>query len=289
MMHGSFGTLGVLSKLTFRLMPAKPFVQMTYETFGTLQEYKNAIWQHYEDRDVDFMDGIIHAADKHVLCLGSFTDRAPYASSYEWMKIYYKSTLSRKTDYMKTADYYFRYDTDAHWMAGTYGMEIPLLRFLFGRQVLTSTKMLETARNLRFFMKKSKPDVVIDVFVPFCNLDRFFEIYMQEFKYFPIWIVPFKIKDMYPWVNPELVKDNENDLYIDVAIYGMKQGNKNYYKRIEEILLEVNGTKTLISYNYYDEETFWKSWSKENYTKVKQQVDPDNIFRDLYSKTNYSK
>ena len=32
MMHGSFGTLGILSKLTFKLIPAKPFVQVVYET-----------------------------------------------------------------------------------------------------------------------------------------------------------------------------------------------------------------------------------------------------------------
>src|SRR5882672_10569998 len=54
MMHGTFGTLGILSKLVFRLVPAKPFVKMTYETYTTLEAYKEAIWRRFMRRDVDF-------------------------------------------------------------------------------------------------------------------------------------------------------------------------------------------------------------------------------------------
>src|SRR5688572_10311623 len=61
MIHGSFGTLGILTKLKFRLVPAKKNVRMTYETYPTLEGYQAAIWQRFTNRDVDFMDGIIHA------------------------------------------------------------------------------------------------------------------------------------------------------------------------------------------------------------------------------------
>jgi FAD/FMN-containing dehydrogenase len=37
MMHGSFGTLGILSKLVFRLVPAKPFVHVTYERTNPIE------------------------------------------------------------------------------------------------------------------------------------------------------------------------------------------------------------------------------------------------------------
>jgi FAD/FMN-containing dehydrogenase len=87
-MHGSFGTLGVLSKLRFRLVPAKPYVKMTYLTHGSLGEYKAAIRRHFVAQDVDFMDGIIHAPDRYVLCLGEYVDRAPYTRRYDWVKVY---------------------------------------------------------------------------------------------------------------------------------------------------------------------------------------------------------
>lgn len=44
MLHGTFGTLGIITRITFRLIPAKPFVKMTYESYSTLEAYKDAIW-----------------------------------------------------------------------------------------------------------------------------------------------------------------------------------------------------------------------------------------------------
>jgi FAD/FMN-containing dehydrogenase len=56
MQHGAFGTLGILTKLTFRLMPAKPYVRVAYERHASLAEYQAAIWRHFEARNVTFME-----------------------------------------------------------------------------------------------------------------------------------------------------------------------------------------------------------------------------------------
>ncbi|MFA6514753.1 MAG: hypothetical protein WCT42_00610 [Candidatus Paceibacterota bacterium] len=53
---------------------------------------------------------------------------------------------------------------------------------------------------------------------------------------------------------------------------------------MEDELTSVGGIKTLISNNYYSEEEFWKTWNKPNYDEVKKITDPNNIFRDLYTK-----
>ena len=49
--------------------------------------------------------------------------------------------------------------------------------------------------------------------------------------------------------------------------------------------MDIGGIKTLISNNYYSESDFWKIWNKKNYDKVKRKTDPNNIFRNLYTKT----
>jgi hypothetical protein len=78
----------------------------------------------------------------------------------------------------------------------------------------------------------------------------------------------------------------DDELFVDLAIYGMKQRDgKNHYRVMEDKLLDFSGIKTLISHNYYSEPEFWKTWNKRNYDAVKARVDPHNIFRDLYSKT----
>jgi hypothetical protein len=51
---------------------------------------------------------------------------------------------------------------------------------------------------------------------------------------------------------------------------------------MEEKLPELNGIKTLISYNYYPEEEFWQIFDRPNFEAVEARTDPDNMFRDLY-------
>jgi hypothetical protein len=50
MVHGAFGTLGILAKLTFELVAAKPFVKLGYETHTTRAA----------DHPRHLMDGISH-------------------------------------------------------------------------------------------------------------------------------------------------------------------------------------------------------------------------------------
>ena len=78
----------------------------------------------------------------------------------------------------------------------------------------------------------------------------------------------------------------EDELFIDLAIYGMKQPpGRNIYQELEEALPRFNGIKTLISHNYYAPDAFWRIWNRDNYAAVKAVTDPYNVFRDLYSKT----
>jgi FAD/FMN-containing dehydrogenase len=281
MIHGSFGTLGILSKLTFRLVPAAPFVHVTYEKYRRLEDYLAAIWRHYRSRDIDFMDGIIHSPGEWVLCAGRFAKEAPYTSRYDWMKIYYQSTATRDEDFLETPDYFFRYDR------GVTNVRPRSLvgRLLFGK-LLTSTQVLRLAEKLHFLLRSERPTITLDVFLPLSRVPEFFRWYETEFGHYPLWCVPYRRVRDYEWVSGRFWEGLEDELFLDLAIYGMKQpGDRNYHALMEEKLLEIGGIKTLISHNYYSEEDFWKTWNKPNYDRVKALVDPDNVFRDLYTKT----
>jgi FAD/FMN-containing dehydrogenase len=282
MLHGSFGTLGVLSKLTFRLVPAKRFVHVRYETYETLDEYRAAIWRHYKDQDIDFMDGLIHSPSEYVLSAGTFVDKAPYTNAYDWMKIYYLSTSTRREDYLKTADYFFRYDrgvTNVHPKSF-------IGRLLFGK-LLDSGTVLRAADKLGdLFLDDEHPDITLDVFVPFSKVDEFLEWYRRELGHFPLWVVPYRRVRDYEWIDDSFYRNLDDELFIDLAIYGMRQdGSKNYHKLVEDKLRELGGIKTLIAHNYYSRDEFWSTWNKQNYDTVKRITDPHNVFRDLYTKT----
>jgi FAD/FMN-containing dehydrogenase len=281
MIHGSFGTLGVLSKLKFKLIDAKPFVHLEHQSFRTLSEYKDAIWHRYQNQDVDFMDGFIHAPDKYVLSLGRFVDRAPYTNRYDWLKVYYQSTATRREDYLRTPDYFFRYDngvTNVHPKSF-------LGRLLFGK-FLHSAELLRIAERLHRFLPAEKPDLTVDLFVPFSRVDQFLDWYQREIHGYPLWCVPYHVPRRYEWIASDFLSGVDDQLFLDLAVYGVKQRpDRNDYKALEDALFEVRGIKTLISYNYYDEDSFWRTFNKPNYVAAKNRTDPRNIFRDVYSKT----
>ena len=281
MMHGTFGTLGIISKLKFKLVPAKPFVKVVYEKYNTLKDYKSAIYSHYKKKDVDFMDGIIHSPTEWVLSIGTFVDKVPYTHNYDWMRIYYKSTATRKEDYLKTPDYFFRYNKGVT----NVNPKSFLGRLFFGK-ISNSTRALTFANKFHKIIPESAIPVTVDLFIPYSKVDEFFNWYDKEVNHYPLWCVPYKAHHKYEWLSDDFLSKTKGDFYLDIAIYGMKRKDgKNYYRTIEEGLMKVNGIKTLISTNYYSEKEFWTIWNKKNYDKIKRKTDPDNIFRGLYEKT----
>jgi hypothetical protein len=112
------------------------------------------------------------------------------------------------------------------------------------------------------------------------------EWYRPAIGFFPVWCVPYRRVRDYEWISPDFLAGMGDRLFLDLAVYGLKQrGDRNVYKALEEKLFELKGLKALISYNYYDEDEFWRIWNKHNYLAVKKITDSENIFRDLYSKT----
>jgi hypothetical protein len=122
--------------------------------------------------------------------------------------------------------------------------------------------------------------------IPFSRLGPFFDWYRDAIDFYPLWCVPYRRVRDYEWIAKGYFDDVSDPLFVDLAIYGLTQpANRNLYAEIEVELERVHGIKTLISYNYYDQETFWRIWNKPNYDAVKSIMDPTNVFRDLYSKT----
>jgi FAD/FMN-containing dehydrogenase len=282
MLHGAFGTLGVLTKLTFRLVPATPYVRVDYETYGTLEDFRAAIHRHFVDGDLDFMDGIVHSPRKYVLCTARFVEAAPYTSRYDWVKVYWQSTGERTRDYFTTADYFFRYDRGVTSVLPKSAVG----RFFVGKVVSSST-VLRLAERLRgLVLDDDRPTVTLDVFVPFSRVPDYFAWHEAEIGHYPLWIVPYRRVRDYEWLVPEFYRDMRDELFLDIAIYGMRQPpGVNVHALIEDKLRELGGVKTLISHNYYSPETFWSIWNKPNYDAVKAITDPDNKLRDLYTKT----
>ncbi|MGM0596441.1 MAG: FAD-binding oxidoreductase [Myxococcota bacterium] len=288
-MHNSFGTLAILTSLTFKLIPAKPFVKMEYVSKDNVADYWQFLKERIDKRDYDFIDGIVYDKNTFVACLGNMVDTAPAISSYSRENIFHRSVVNLQTDYMTLVEYFFRYDADCHWLTNT----IPPLtwkpiRKTLGKYFLGSTNLIKWSKRLRHALKmKKRPDVVVDVFIPHENFEEFYEWYEKEFDFYPLWVVPYRYNQPYPFVDDGFAKGmSSENLIIDFAIYGKKnnQPHVDYSKILEDKVYELNGIKTLISRNHYSPERFWKIYSKERYSAAKSRLDPDGLFADIYEK-----
>jgi len=278
MLHGTFGTLGILTKLEFDLIPSKPYVRVEFDRYDSIKDFKDGVLKHYIERDIDFMDGFIHGVDDLVINKGYFVDKAPYTSDYERTKVFYKRSRKVEEDYLRTPDYYFRYNSGV-----TNTIPLPL-KLIFGSR-LSSNEVLRFTERFHSRIPSSVIPVTVDLFLPFSRLEDFIGWYSKELDHFPLWCVPYRRVRDYEWVSADYYRRYGDELILDLAIYGMKKkDDRNYYRLLEEKLMEIGGIKTLISSNYYTEDEFWSIWNRDNYYRVKKEVDPDNIFRDLYQK-----
>ena len=287
MVHGSYGTLGVVASITFKLVPAEPFVHMTYVRHETPESFFEDLMRQCESGEHDLIDGIVHAPNDLILCLGDFEDAAPYTSDYTRTHAFYLSTTDRTEDHLSTFDYFFRYDTDAHWLTRTAPpLQWKWFRFLFGRYMLGSTNLIEWSGRLNPVMKlKKRPEVVADVFIPARRFLDFCKRYEEEMNFYPLWVVPYRMPRPYPWLGRDHLARMDDDLFIDCAVYGMKNnGETDASPRLEGLTFELDGIKALIGRNHYSPERFWDIYNRPNYSSAKTALDPNGAFPDLYDK-----
>ena len=289
MIHGSYGTLAILTRVEFELAPAGPAVARTYRHHRSFADFETDLRERCEAGDFDFVDGIIHAPDHLVLCLGRFTDNASNLSSYRGTEIYYKSTATLDEDRLSTFDYCFRYDTECHWLSRTAPpLEWKWVRRLVGRWLLGSENLIRWSNRLGPLLARftRRPDVVVDVFIPLGRFAEFWRWYEKEFDFWPLWIVPYKVEEPYPWIARDHARGLAGELMIDCAVYGKRNNARgvDWSEEIEAKTYELGGIKTLISRNHHTRERFWQIYDRPRWEAAKRELDPGGLFSDLYEK-----
>jgi len=294
-LHGSYGTLGVLTQITFRLVPAGQFVAMKYRHFTTADEFEAAMAEACRldiEQSHDLVDGIVHGPKHLTLCLGTFTDDASgrTPSSYVGEHIFYRSTERRHTDLLTAEEYFFRYDAECHWLTATVPpLQWKPVRKALGRWLLGSTNLIGWSNRLAPILRRvnRRPDLVCDIFLPQNRFGEFWSWYCRVFDFWPLWVVPYRPATLYPWLGPHVRAGfAEGDLFIDFAVYGKANSEKHrdYSVLLEDETYDLGGIKTLIGRNHYSRERFWEIYDRPAYEFAKKELDPDGIFPDLYDK-----
>jgi len=191
-----------------------------------------------------------------MLCIGTIVDEAPYSNTYTWLKIFYHSTKERKRDFLPTKHYFFRYDADCHWLTRGYHFENTLLRFLFGPWVLGSSNILKLAYH------SSSREMTDPMLLSTYSFQS------RTCKNSGSGMSKSSITSHYGscLTRSRNLSRGTTRLYSRTLrascsstwqTTGSSSGAiKNYYKVLEEKVVELGGIKTLITHNYYIEAKF---------------------------------
>jgi FAD/FMN-containing dehydrogenase len=298
----SYGTLGYALRLEIELEAVKPFVKLRHVPFDERGAYFSVMDEVCEQRAhegerVDFVDGVVFGAHEMYLTLGAFVDEAPPPSDYTGMDIYYRSLQRGRTDHLTVRDYLWRWDTDWFWCSRVFGVQNPRVRRFVPKRLLRSSTYwrlvdLEKrygpyARIQRLRGRPEQEHVVQDIEVPIDRAAEFFDFFVREIGISPFWLCPLRARD--PGARWDLYALDPDTTYVNFGFWstvalahGEPDGTHN--RRIEQVVGELGGRKSLYSDSFYAREEFWRLYNGETYAALKRTYDGGGRLLDLYQK-----
>ncbi len=291
----SYGTLGYALRVRAATLRTAPFVEVTHQKFDDAAGFFAAIAAARES-DCDFLDGVVFDRRTLVVNRARFVDEAPATSDYTFEQIYYRSLLDKPVDYLRTADYIWRWDTDWFWCSKNVYAQVPLIRRLYGRDRLNSrtyTKIMKwnarvgLTRRLERLSGWHSESVIQDVDIPIDRGAEFLAFFLDEIGIAPIWVCPIQ-----PGPRARefvLFPMDSSRFYVNFGFWDVKRTREahpagHFNRLIEAKVAALGGIKSLYSDSYYSRDAFDRAFGGEAYRALKAKYDPEGRFPALYDK-----
>lgn len=318
----SYGSLGYALRLRISLEPVKRYVELRHVRFDSLAALESGMARiveegSYDDKVVDFLDGVVFSAGESYLCLGRRTDEAGPVSDYTGVRdkqaIFYRSIQhggpagSVVRDRLTIRDYLWRWDTDWFWCSRAFGVQNPRIRRFWPQQLLRSASYWKIIGldhrwdlgNKIGALKGEGPRerVVQDVEVTIDRTAEFLDWFLREVPIEPLWVCPLRLRETTPAEGLGADSDRPWPLYplapdvtyVNIGFWssapiepGMADGAWN--RLLEKEVSRLGGHKSLYSEAFYSREEFGQLYGGEQAARLKNEFDPDGRFSTLYDK-----
>lgn len=289
----SYGTIGIITKATIKLIPAQKYVALRYERVNSFEQARGVLFA--GTRSKDFIDGIMFSPDMGVVMSGKLTEGRNLPISRfsrffdEWFYLHAERIVKQSEFYEELVpleDYLFRYDKGAFWM-GRYSFK--LLHIPFNR---LSRSICSPFSNTKFLYRQlhaanmSQRFVVQDLCMPESTVCKFIQFVDSEIGAYPLWLLPISSKaSTNSLFSP--VHSKSSDRLLNVGVWTESVDYQQFLEKnrmIERQVKALGGRKTLYAHSYYTENEFWQIYDKHGYDKVRKKYQADRVFPDIYSK-----
>jgi len=291
----AYGTLGIITKATLQLQPAKKYVSLTYLPVQSFQEAVEVINQTVHQPDVDFVDGLLFSEHTGTVMVGRLTtDSAAPRKTFlkptdDWFYLHAQKVSGTTDAYQETIplkDYLFRYDRGAFWM-GKYFFEFVQIPFTrLARTILAKYMTTRMLYRMLHAANASQRAFAQDISLPSENTQEFLTIVDQKLGIYPLWLCPLlpsiTHKDQFSPVYTDA------KLVINVGVYGKYRVKYEKFvsmnRFIEAETARLGGRKVLYAHAYYTREEFWDIYNEPWYNHLRSTYHATTTFPDIYDK-----
>ncbi len=303
-LSGSYGTLGIITSIKIRLIPAQKYVCLTYQPLPV----KELLTLLTSEHKGDFVEGIAFNPDEGIAITGNMSahPKGPlFRQKWSWSPWYIQHITESHPvqETMHIKEYLFRIDRGAFWM-GRYVLSLPtMLRLLFHIGIpkihlssvhppflfrlffgwaLSSRRLYsiwhrvprEVSENLFF---------VHDFYTPVSKAHAVFDHFTRETNIFPIWLCPIKGTKTPQILAPHYGEEK----FLNIGIYGIPQSalpTSQLSAKLEKEIALYGGRKMLYSYTYYDRKTFASIYNEAAYLALRDTFFATKAFPHIHNK-----
>ena len=291
----SYGTLGLLSLIKMKLVPARPYVHLRYCAFETYDEAIAFLKQVSQEGEHTFLDGIVYSRTKTVVMPGDFSDTTSdpvqtFSRPHDpWFYEHAREVTRHTAHYeelIPITDYLFRYNRNGFWMGKVFFeyLHIPytkLTRKLFA-PYLNARAMFDAVQKLNLTRSFFIHDYVTD-FEAAADLISYTDSIVGIY---PIWLCPIRTFHAREKISPTNV--SREGIVLDIGIYGRSRkytSDKNGANdKIERYATAHQSMKVLYSEVFYPEDEFWTIYDKTAYDAIRHKYHAEHVFPDLWHK-----
>lgn len=301
----SHGTLGFLTAVKHKIVPAKKYVRIEYEPVHGLDNLIRTF--EFESKNVEntFVEGLVYSGETGVIMTGRFVkdsssvlDDGQINEIGKWYKpwffIHVRNILKvgmKKVEYIPLRDYYHRHSRSIFWELQDiipFGNH-PIFRYTLGWLMPIKVSLLKLTQTPPIKRLYEENHFIQDFLVPVSHLKKSLELFDSMLNLYPIWLCPLRLPAHRGLVHPR-TNETAADLYVDIGLYGLPQADgfrpAEATAKIEQFVIEHNGFQMLYADTYLSRQDFKRMFDHTHYDVMRDKLDCHRAFPEIYDKIN---
>ncbi|GBG27560.1 Delta24-sterol reductase [Hondaea fermentalgiana] len=313
----SYGTLGFLVSCKIKVIPCKPYIRIEYRGCHNkkqgLELFTKASCM---DIPPDFVECIAYSSETMVVMTSDMVDEDAVEKDKinkigRWYKPWYFKHVEKMleisspekphVEYIPVRQFFHRWTSAIFWELEQiipFGNH-PLYRALLG-WFTPSVALLKLTQTEAIRKTYEEQHIVQDMLVPISKTSEALDVFDTHYQIYPLWICPYRQYD-YSDATTEhrhfLRKPNKPnkegyEMYVDLGAYGVPRPclEKKPFdvikssRAVEKYVTEANGSQMLYATSYLSRDEFREMFNHAHYDKMKQKVDPNDFFPQVYEK-----